>query len=1190
MGSHNTIRLCTVIFLTLAAALAQDTGRLTGDVIDGTGGAVPAAKLDLRMSGSAVSLLSSTTTSAGLFALTGLRPGSYDLIVEAPGFQRLLVREIKVDAGRDTNLTRLQLQLGAISESIEITGLAPSVQTTNAEISTTVTNEQVRRLPLFDRSPLQLIHTQAGVTSGRGNTVINGLRTAYSNATLDGINIQDNAVRSNSLDFLPNLLLMDQVAEMSIITSNGPSSLGGGVSQLTFVTPSGSNQAHGALYWYNRNNVTAANDWFNNKQGIQRPFLNQNQGGGSLGGHIIKDRLFFYANYEALRLRQQDSATRTILTEDARRGIFTYRSPAGDVRKVNIITANRTSMDPAIQNLINQIPTPDRINSFLAGDSSQTLLRNTAGYAFLVRDNRTRDNATGKIDYVLSPKHTLSGTLAWNRVVVDRPDQSNDYSPVPKVRNDDARTLLSLSWRSSFTPRFTNEARGGFNLDPAKFLSSEKFPAYFVSGLAFSYPINDALDERRKTNNFAWQDNATYVVGNHRFQFGAQALHIRLMTQIDQGTIPSYDIAIGTGNVGLTPAQLPGIGAADFARANSLLATLAGYVEGYAQTFNVTSRTSGYVPGAPRTRHNSLNNLAGYFQDSWRLRKRLTLNLGVRYDYWASVDERDGLALIPIVTKNDPIATLLSNATLDFAGKSIGRRWYNPDRNNLAPNVSLAWDVFGNGRTALRAGYAISYVNDDSIIALENNVGFTNQGLSADVADGGLTGRLSTNLPRIPTPAFRTPITAASNYLNNPFTAMGLPDPNLRIPYVQQWTFSIQHELRGNVFELRYVGNHATKSFRAFDYNQVVIRENGFLDDFRRAQSNGNLAIAAVGTFDPRYNPAIRGSQQLTVFPKLEFGGLLTNPVVSNLIQIGSVGDLATVYQVNELNGAVNFFRNPLALGTNLMTNYSNSTYNALQFDVRRRMSIGLFFQANYSFSKVLSDAAGQSQFRFEPFLDLANGAIERSRAPFDLTHVIKGNWIYDVPFGPGHRISAKGPLNRILGGWSISGLVSYQSGTPFSVLSGRATFNRGARSGNNTAITPLNKAELDQLFQFRMTGDGPYFVASSAIGNDGRAVAADGRPSFGGQVFFHPGAGQIGSLQRRLLSGPWVFDMDARLVKSTRIRERQSVELYIDAFSVFNHPTWFVGDQALDSVNFGRIGSNFTAPRVLQLGLYYRF
>jgi len=1172
-----------------ATGWAQGAGRISGSVVDATGAAVPGAEVRLFLPGGASPVLATATSAAGVFAITGVRPDFYDLAIEVKGF-RTYKERIKVDPGRELSLPEIKLEVQAVAETVEVSAASTTVQTSNAEVSTTITNTQVANLPLMNRSPLSLLYGQAGVNYSADTTVINGQRTTYSNVTLDGINIQDNFIRTNALDFLPNLLLLDQVAEFTISTSNTNSAASGGASQLTFVTPSGGNAFHGKGFWYNRNSAYAANTWFNNQSGVKRPLLNQNQLGGSLGGPIKKDKLLFYLNYEAFRLHQQTASTRTILTSDARQGIYTYSS-GGAVRKVNVLQAAGVQMDSVMKGILDQVPTPDKINNYRTGDSSESLLRNTAGYAFTKRNNRIRDNGTAKIDYNLSVKHVFTGSLVFNRDTLDRPgtDVDNDYSVMPKVSNDETTKLLSVGWRWSPKPNLTNELRGGFNLAPAVFNTTEKFGQYILTGMSYSNPLNTFRAQGRFTNTYSLSDSANWVHGKHAVAFGFQTQHIRVQPYNDAGNIAVYTIGMGSGNQGLTSAQLAGISSSDLAAANTLLATLGGYYTSYSQTFNVTSRSSGFVNGASDVRNLLNNTYAGYVQDTWKVLRRVTLNLGLRYDLYGRVDERDSLYLLPIIQNGNAITTLMSNSTLDFAGGSAGRPWYNLDRNNFAPNVGLSWDLFGDGKMAVRAGYSINYVNDENITTLRNSV-TTNSGISASSTRSGLSGRVAGGLTPVVVPTFKVPRTFAENYALSSTSAFGMPDPNLRTPYVQQWSLGIQRQVKDVLVEVRYVANHATKTFRAFDFNQVIVKENGFLDDFLRAQKNGYLAQAATGSFNPNYNATIPGSQPLTIFPRLVEGGRLTNSTILTYLQQGQVGELANNYQTNLLNGPINFYSNPYALGCNFVTNYSNSSYNSLQAEVTRRMPRrGLIFQANYTYSKVLSDSLGDTQTNFEAFLDKNNPKIERARAPFDLTHMIKGNAVYQLPMGEGHLVSFR-PLNKLLGGWSTSGILTWQSGSVFSVLSARGTLNRSARSTYNTANTTLNKQQLDELFQFRMTGNGPYFVNASAIGSDGRAVAADGAAPFSGQVFFQPGAGTLGALQRRMFSGPWTFNLDFTILKNTKIRERQSVDIRMDASNIFNHPTFYLGDQTITSTNFGRITSTFFGRRLIQFGMYYRF
>ena len=1190
------------LFLTCGGLFlqAQDTGWITGSVTDPSGASVPKATVNLILHGGTKPVATAVTTAQGLFTLQTLRPVDYDLTVDAPGFQQYKLDDVKVDPSRPTDIPAIKLVLATAATSISVTAGLETVQTTSPEISTTVTAEQIERLPVGDRNPLAFISTQAGVSPNAIETDINGQRSSFSNVTLDGINIQDNYIRTGGLDYTPNEPVLSQVQEFTVITSNQGAASSGGASQVNFTTPSGTNQYHGYVLWQNRNNDFAANDFFDNQDGNPLPRLNLNQGAANVGGPIKKDKLFFYAAYELYRLRSQAEADQTILTSTARQGIASYVNPLGQVQQVDVLGIEGLAMDPLMSKLLAQVPGPQFINNYRVGDSQPGQLLNTAGYGFLVRNNRDRDNATGKLDYYITPKNSVTATYSWNRDRLDRPDVGIAYNTTPVFQNNDARNLLAVAWRTNPGPNWTNEVRAGMNNAPATFgYTGGALPSYFIGGTIYNTPdpaaASSTLAQGRNTRTYSIQDNATWTHGRHTLKYGAFYQGVYVRTYDYTGTTPFYNVGINSTNqsTNLLPSSyLPGASPLDVNIANSLLASLAGILDNDNVTYNVTSRTSGFVPSAPYLRHFTYDNLAFYGQDEWKILPRLTLTGSLRWEYYSPVDERDSLELQPLLT-GTPEQTLLNpDATLYFSGNSIGRPFYHKDMNNFAPSIGLAWDPFGKGTTSVRAGYGISYVTDEAIQVAEAFTG-TNPGLASYLANYNLSGFMS-NLPTLTPPAFQVPLSFADGYAQNPGVYYGLLDPNLRTPYVQEWNVNIQHEIKGTIIEARYVGNHATKLLRGFDYNQEQIPAN-FMADFLRAQQNGFLAQAATGTFNPAYNRNIKGSQPLPVFNAIPDGGFLSDPTIQSDIQTGQVADLGFLYQINGLVGAngadtaLNFFPNPNALGSTYLTNFSNSTYNSLQLEARHRFGHGLEFQANYVFEKWLSDAAGVFQNRFEPFMDINNTKIERARTPTDLTHQFKANYSYDLPLGEGHRLHGRF-LDKIIGGWMTSGNITWVSGNPYSIYSGLGTFLSAGDSINNEAITLETMGQLANKVTFRMSGNGPYVVPASAIGPDGRGVAAPGQAPLPGQLFYNPGPGQLGTLQKRVFDGPPIFDMDAKLAKTVKFNERINAQLFMEALNVFNHPTFFVGDQSINSPEFGKVTSTATISREVQLGLKVAF
>jgi hypothetical protein len=1182
-----------VLFLAVLAATtaihAQLSGRLTGSVVDATGAAVPNAKVGLILLGGKAALLSTQTTAEGTFDFNAVRPDSYRLDVAAPGFNKYTISEVKIDPARQTGLPAIKLEVATASQSVEVSSGVQVVDTATAEISSTVNQAQIINLPVIGRQIVNLFSTQAGVTqNNRTATVINGMRPSYSNVTFDGVNVQD-SVRTGDLDVINNRFTISQVAEFTVSTSNASPTIGGGASTIVLSSPSGTNALHGSGYWFNRNKFFSANDWFSNKNGVARPPLNLNQLGGSIGGPVRKDKLFYYAVYEAYRMRRQTPKTDTILTPTARQGILQYLV-GGVVQQFDVMKAQGLPKSAFVQNLLSQAPTAGNNNG--VGDGL-----NTTGYTFNARNNTTRDNVTGKLDYNFSTKHIFAGSYSWNRDVLDRNDGTY-YTIVPPTFNDDKSNLVSGSWRWTPTGTLTNELRAGFNFANVPFVNSQAKQPYFLTGLLFSTPLqNTEIGEGRNNHQYNIQDNANWVHGKHTVSFGFQTSLLSSHTyNYNPNTTPAYGIGLGTSPYGFTTGDIPGASSSSITTANSLLATLGGLVSSAVQLFNITSRSSGFVPGSPSVLNQKWDQYAFYGLDTIKLRRNLTLTLGLRWDYFAPVDETDGLASTLRLINNDPIATLLGNATLDFGGSSVGRPFYKKDLNNFAPNVGLAWDPKGDGKTSVRAGFNIAYLNDNNVNSIYSSSFGINNGLSSSLTQANLNARADAP-PTIATPTFRFPTTTLDQFNINPSSPAveGLIDPNLATPYVEQWTLSVQHEVKGFVFEGRYVGNHALKMFRGIDLNQIDINQGDFLADFKRARSNGFAAVAAGRTFSPLYNSLVPGSVPLTYLANLP-ALATTNSTYVGYIRTGEIGTYAQTLQSSypyyTLGTA--YFPNPYLLYAQLLTNRSTANYHGAQFEVRKRTRGGVWFQANYVFSKALTDS--NALRGLDAVLDNANPKLERARADYDLTHTFRVNYYYPVPIGAGHAFSSANPvLKRVLDGWGLSGFAVIQTGSPVSILSARGTLNRGARSANNTVDTTATIPQLQAASGLIMTGNGPYWINPANIGPDTRGVAADGSAPFTGQLFYNPQPGTQGSLQKRALDGPPFRNYNFSVVKNFKFTERHNLEFHADFFDFFNHPNFYIGDQNVNNASFAKIttqnsSNDGVGPRNMQFGLYYKF
>jgi hypothetical protein len=1190
--------LLTILGFTLVPTpnvLAQSaSGQLLVTVRDEAGAVVPHASIAVRNEGTDDERTAETGDS-GIATFPQLPVGLYTVTVQADGFQKGLYTSLKIDVGKDYSLVA-DMKAGAPTESIEITAGEALINTQNAELSTTVTKKQIQDLPLDGRDPLQLIQLQAGVTfTGRAGTTIDGMRSSSTQITQDGISIQDNFIRSNATDFSPNRTTVSGVAEFSVTTSNGDIDSSGS-SSVRLVTPSGTNEYHGEVYEYHRNDAFGANDFFNNLNGVEKPQLIRNQFGFSVSGPVIlpklyngKDKLFFFANYEGYRQRTSSGITTTVLTPLARQGIFTYIDNSGRERTVNILDAKDVTIDPVVAGLLARVPTD---NNAVAGDGL-----NTTGYFFNKSTPSDRDQAIGRMDYRLSDNHSFEAIYQFTGETNYRRDIDGTFNPVA-IGGDTGDTQRGVvAWHWNITNNLTNEVRAGLNNSTGNFFSNEEDVPYFVGLPLITNPVLTFQEQGRRTITSQLIDNAAWTFGNHFVKFGGEFQRIRVRSRSSFTVIPVVDLGIGTatpGSVQLRSNNFEGgITSQQLATANSLLALLGGYVTGASQEYNITSTDSGFQAGVPNIRSLELDAYSFYVGDSWRINSRVTFNAGIRYDFISPLRERDNLALQPARAGDESGVELVLNPNGEF--DFVDGYYYKPDRNNFAPNIGVAWDVFGDGKTVVRGGYSQAYINDEAVRAVDAAAS-NNAGLSTTIDTPALFGHLSTDVgtilsTRLSAPEFEVPISYARNYDFIQAPIVYAVDPEFKTPKYHEWQFSVEREIGWDTaVSLRYVGNKGVDLARALNYNQLLINDNGFAADVARARQNGFLAERAnpSGGFNPAYNPNIKGSQPLQVFPKLESGGLLNNQTIRYYISTGEAAYLAILYYQFRLAGEVQFTPNPNAYLGLVLTNESSSDFHAFQGEVRKRFSHGLFLQSNYTWSKALTDSSGTSQLKLEYATDNNNLSLDRRRALFDTPHTWRTNFIYELPFGDGKKWApGNGILNKLASGWQVSSIFFLYSGEPISITSQRFTFNNLGTSANTT----LNREQINNLLGVYYTADGVYFIDPSVIGDDGRAVSPDGEAPFAGQVFFNPAPGSPGELQGLQFNGPTKFVWDAGVIKRTSITERVGFEFRFDVFNVLNKPIFFFpGSPNINDPNFGRLTSTFTSPRVMQFAARVTF
>jgi hypothetical protein len=884
-------------------------------------------------------------------------------------------------------------------------------------------------------------------------------------------------------------------------------------------------------------------------------------------------------------------------------------------------------------------------NNNLVGDTL-----NTAGFRYNVTGKDVNDKYVFRYDHVLvqdSGAGSHKVEFVYNRATFNlTPDTFNAIeAPFPggiDVFQASTRSLATVALHSTFGS-ITNELRWGRQWAPVNFLrSAAPSNPFFITLASVTNFDNQQMSQGRETIVQQWIDNMAIPKGAHTFRLGADYQQIFADTFNDAGIHPTVVLGSNTQNSnGIINGDFPNLpsgatGNAIVTRAQNVFADLTGFLASASATVNVTSPTSGFVQGATRSRIFKQRDLALYVQDQWRARPNLSLNFGVRWDYQGVPTVPNGLA-IQVTNVNDifsvsgrgnlfnpnaPPGSQVTGqkATLDFVSGDTGRGLWNNDWNNFAPFFGFAWSpdfksgflgkVFGpTGTSSFRGGYSISYLHDGfTVVSNALGTGTTNPGLISIASNPTPSGVLPAGGVPLPPVAFTMPITDRQNFLANPNNSLWAIEPNLRIPYVQQWSIGYEREIsRNTAFEIRYVANHAVKVWRANNFNEINIFENGFLQEFLNAQKN----LAARG--GTSFAPGCAGCVALPIFDKFftqsglptgqTTAGQYSNATSISNLNNNNVGTLAntlafsTTFRLNRENVALgipaNFFAaNPNAAGITLLGNDSMSNYHSLQAEIRRRFSGGLQFQADYTFSKALTNAAGafgNNQSDLTSWRTLRDKELDYMRSNQDQTHRFVFNSIYDLPFGRGRRYlsSANGFVDRVLGGWTAGSIVVWATRPPWFVASNRATVNQFNAANNPAQLLGISFEEFKKNIGVFRHPTGVYFINPDLLNittnpTTGAFVSSQIKPGLLGA----PPPGFFGNFPINSLNGPRYFNIDASLVKRIPITETVKGELKTTFINILNNPNFVYNGQNFDSTSFGRITTTSGNPRIIHFTL----
>ena len=1005
----------------VSIALAQ-TGNATlgGTVVDASGAVISGATVTAANIHTGI-INTVLTNTRGVYNFASLQTGTYKVSSELSGFQKQVYGDISLGVSQQVRLN-FTLQPASLVQEIQVSASADTVLSTiSSSIGTVLPEYKLQDLPLGSRNVLDLVSTAAGT---QDNTFA-GTRVSQSNASIDGMSVSDGRFQSLAAQgggvSTTTYVSPDLVEEVRIIVSPVDSASGRGVGQVQMSSRAGTNDFRGSVFWTNHNSALDSNDFFANFRGEQKDYLNKNQYGARLGGPIFKNKTFFFVLYEGQRVAERAYITGTVLTADARRGIFRYfpgvangnvlantptvdregnpvkpLNATGDLRSFSVFGLDplRPGFDQTgfIARLIDRMPLP---NNFEVGDGL-----NTAGYRWVRHSDGVagvnRNSFNLRLDHNFSPKLKLSFVANREHNWGDR-EQAQwpggydaGYFRYPRVYT---ATLVSI-----LAPTLVSETRFGYrrqhqvNVGPQHQPDTGKEALEFLpkSNEIFYSPVPRLFPRNLFINGgtaisespmYTFGNTLSWLRGQHAFKTGVEIRFASSSSNRRGNWLPA--VTLGAGGVAVTGINATGLVGNNATNARSLLTDLAGSVESVNQLFalqnEIHTEYIDYTQQDTRDTHNREFNV--FFTDDWKIRPSLTVNLGIRYDYisvpWdgngglaAPVGGGKGLFGISGTSFADMYqpgllqGTLMQTEPIGKGSVSPGKKAYKNDWNNLGPSLGLSWSLPWGGRdkTVLRAGYGISYQAIADYYLLDNIIGnLPATRWSTTFTSASYLDLTKVSLPLSYGPPYQTvPLTDRSQ-------SIGFFDENRVVPYVQNWNLEVQRELVKNLtLEVRYVASKGTKLYGGIQLNDVNIFENGILDAFNVTRAGGNaplfnqmlLGLNVTGAGVVN-GTTITGSQALRI-----------NTNTRTFLANGDVGQFADFLNRTSnfagTNGGIlrngklpeNFFVvNPQFRSVEMHGNFGNSTYHALQLQVTKRLSQGLAGQLSYSWSRAIGNS-----------------------------------------------------------------------------------------------------------------------------------------------------------------------------------------------------------------------------------------